>query len=178
MTTAYPELVHGRGKGGDPADHLRRGPRGRKGSQGQPHETANRSILGLRDTYVCDGGPHRAWSTALVARVALHPGGRPDRGRGPDTRVDWGPFYTGYPFRERAGVEASDPVIARIWETGTRTARMNAHETYMDCPYWEQLQYIGDTRIQALISYVEFGDDRLARPGAGRLRLVEDQPRA
>ena len=40
---------------------------------------------------------------------------------------------------------------------------MNAHETYMDCPYWEQLQYIGDTRIQALISYVEFGDDRLAR---------------
>jgi hypothetical protein len=40
---------------------------------------------------------------------------------------------------------------------------MNAHETYMDCPYWERLQYIGDTRIQALISYVDFGDDRLAR---------------
>jgi alpha-L-rhamnosidase len=40
---------------------------------------------------------------------------------------------------------------------------MNAHETYSDCPYWEQLQYLGDTRIQALISYVDFGDDRLAR---------------
>jgi alpha-L-rhamnosidase len=23
----------------------------------------------------------------------------------------------------------------------------------MDTPYWEQLQYMGDTRIQALISY-------------------------
>jgi len=33
----------------------------------------------------------------------------------------------------------------------------------MDTPYWERLQYIGDTRIQALVSYAVAGDDRLAR---------------
>jgi alpha-L-rhamnosidase len=33
----------------------------------------------------------------------------------------------------------------------------------MDTPYWERMQYIGDTRIQALISYTVAGDDRLAR---------------
>src|SRR5262249_30915774 len=33
----------------------------------------------------------------------------------------------------------------------------------MDTPYWERLQYIGDTRIQALVSYTVAGDDRLAR---------------
>jgi hypothetical protein len=33
----------------------------------------------------------------------------------------------------------------------------------MDTPYYEQLQYIGDTRIQALISYSVAGDDRLGR---------------
>jgi len=32
----------------------------------------------------------------------------------------------------------------------------------MDTPYYEQLQYIGDTRIQALISYAVADDDRLA----------------
>jgi hypothetical protein len=33
----------------------------------------------------------------------------------------------------------------------------------MDAPYWEQLQYVGDTRIQALISYAVTADSRLAR---------------
>jgi hypothetical protein len=42
-------------------------------------------------------------------------------------------------------------------------ARIGAFETYMDTPYWEQLQYIGDTRIQSLISLYVAGDDRLMR---------------
>ena len=46
---------------------------------------------------------------------------------------------------------------------GWRTARLCAHETYVDCPYYEQYQYVGDTRIQALLSYDLTGDDRLAR---------------
>jgi len=32
--------------------------------------------------------------------------------------------------------------------TGWRTARLDAHDTYMDTPYYERMQYIGDTRIQ------------------------------
>jgi hypothetical protein len=33
----------------------------------------------------------------------------------------------------------------------------------MDCPYYEQLQYVGDTRIQALVSLYTTGDGRLVR---------------
>ncbi|MEM1212778.1 MAG: hypothetical protein AAGI68_10830 [Planctomycetota bacterium] len=38
-----------------------------------------------------------------------------------------------------------------------------AHETFLDCPFYEQLQYTGDTRIQALCHYLWAGDDRLAK---------------
>ncbi|MES1167968.1 MAG: alpha-L-rhamnosidase, partial [Oleiharenicola lentus] len=58
---------------------------------------------------------------------------------------------------------SDDPELARIWTVGWRTARLCALETYVDCPYYEQLQYIGDTRIQALISLYVSGDDRLVR---------------
>jgi len=50
-----------------------------------------------------------------------------------------------------------------VWAMNWRTARVCANETYFDTPYYEQLQYIGDTRIQALISLYVAGDDRLVR---------------
>lgn len=70
---------------------------------------------------------------------------------------------TAYPFNRNGRFESPDPLINEIWDIAWRTARLNAWETYMDCPYYEQLQYIGDTRIQALVSLVVDGDDRLMR---------------
>ena len=62
-----------------------------------------------------------------------------------------GVFSVGHGF---AGADLEDRV---------EQARLDAHDTYMDTPYWERLQYIGDTRIQAMVSYTVAGDDRLAR---------------
>ena len=70
---------------------------------------------------------------------------------------------TGYPFQFNAQLTADNPELGTILEIGWRTARLCAMETYMDCPYYEQLQYIGDTRIQAMISLFNSGDERLLR---------------
>ncbi len=72
-------------------------------------------------------------------------------------------WFSAYPFDAKAAIHGDIPQLDPLWQTGWRTARLCAHETYMDAPYWEQLQYVGDTRIQALISYVMTGDSRLAR---------------
>jgi len=63
--------------------------------------------------------------------------------------------------------------LKEIWNVGWRTARLCANETYFDCPYYEQLQYVGDTRIQALVSLYVSGDDRLVRNAL--LQLNESQ---
>jgi len=71
--------------------------------------------------------------------------------------------FTGYPFKERGSFACDDARLADIWTVGWRTARLCAYETYFDCPYYEQMQYVGDTRIQGLVSLYVAGDDRLLR---------------
>ena len=71
--------------------------------------------------------------------------------------------FTGYPFQYNAKLESTDTGLNKILEIGWRTARLCAFETYTDCPYYEQLQYIGDARIQGLVSLYNSGDERLLR---------------
>nr|WP_319510278.1 alpha-L-rhamnosidase N-terminal domain-containing protein [uncultured Draconibacterium sp.] len=71
--------------------------------------------------------------------------------------------FTGYPFQQEAVFNTENDEINKILDIGWRTARLCAMDSYWDCPYYEQLQYIGDTRIQAMITYYNSSDDRLAR---------------
>jgi len=71
--------------------------------------------------------------------------------------------FTGFPFKLNAKIQTGNPETQQIMDIGWRTARSCAVETYFDCPYYEQLQYVGDGRIQAMVSYYNAGDDRLAR---------------
>lgn len=70
---------------------------------------------------------------------------------------------TGYPLRVRSHVETSDGSLSDIWSISERTLRRCMHETYEDCPYYEQLQYVMDSRSQMLFTYAVSADDHLAR---------------
>ncbi len=75
-------------------------------------------------------------------------------------------FYyteTGYPLQVQTKVETSDESHQKIWEISERTLRRCMHETYEDCPFYEQLQYAMDARTQILYTYSVAADDRLAR---------------
>lgn len=71
--------------------------------------------------------------------------------------------FVGYPFQLKAKLDTDNQELQKMMEIGWRTARLCAIETYTDCPFYEQLQYLGDTRIQALVSLYNTGDDRLMK---------------
>jgi hypothetical protein len=72
-------------------------------------------------------------------------------------------YETGYPLAVESSFTADAPEVSTLWDVSVRTAQRCAGETYYDCPYYEQLQYAGDTRIQALIGYYLGRDRRLTR---------------
>lgn len=80
---------------------------------------------------------------------------------------------TGYPLEIRTQVLTSDESHQDIWEISERTLRRCMQETYTDCPFYEQLQYIMDARSQILYTYAVSADDRLARQCLDDLRRAQ-----
>lgn len=70
---------------------------------------------------------------------------------------------TGYPLDIKTKVVTSDKTLHEIWDLSKRTLQRCMHETYEDCPFYEQLQYAMDSRAQILYTYASAADDRLAR---------------
>ena len=133
-----------------------------EGRKANRNEWRNKIMKGYYDVVVSDGGKQRVF-TPLWIRVFRYVKIEIETRDAPLEIHDFHNLFTAYPLKENAEFLSEDPELERIWEISWRTARLCALETYMDCPYYEQIQYIGDTRIQALISMYVDGDHRLAK---------------
>ena len=164
LTTAHPEVVTSGGRGSTisltytEALHAE----GTQGAKSNRNEVAGKVVTGLSDRFLPDGGQNRVFRT-LWWRAFRYVQVKVQTADEPLVIADIRAAFDAYPFQLRAKFESSDPALGRIFDVGWRTARLCAHETYMDTPYWEQLQYVGDTRIQAMVSLYAGGDDRLVK---------------
>src|SRR2546423_757416 len=169
LTTAYPEVVASGGRDSviaiTYAEALWKGR-----EKGNRNDIEGKTMHGLADRIISDGGAQRLfrplwWRTFRYLQLDIQTRAEPL------TIEDLRAIFTAYPFTVRAGFDSDDPTLKEIWDVGWRTAQLCAHETYMDCPYYEQLQYVGDTRIQALLSLYVTGDARLAK---NALELIDE----
>lgn len=163
LTTAYPELLVSQGKGATVSVRYAESlfiP-GKK-DKGNRNDVDGKDFRGYGDIFLPDGGAHRLFRP-LYWRTYRYIEMRIETAAEPLVIEDLRGIYTGYPFERKSHFEGGSDEVQKILDTGWRTARLCAHETYMDCPYYEQLQYVGDTRVQSLVSLYTTGDARLMR---------------
>jgi len=136
--------------------------------KGNRNEIEGKRFVGREDRIISNGSMQQSF-TSLWYRTYRYLQLKIDTKDEPLILEDIYGTFTGYPFELKAKLQTGDNAIQTILGIGWRTARLCATETYMDCPYYEQLQYIGDTRIQALVSIFNTGDDRLMRSAIEQL---------
>jgi alpha-L-rhamnosidase len=127
-------------------------------------------FAGQGDTFIFDGGANRIyttlwWEAGRFVELLIET-------RGQELVVEKLAFAeTRYPLEPESRFTASDPRLEKIAPVLLRSLQVNAHETFMDCPYYEQLNYTGDTLIDCLVVYTNTGDVRLPRKS---LQLFHD----
>lgn len=131
-------------------------------AKGQRDEFIEKTFRGLTDTFLPGGRAHQKFSTlwwraGRWCLLSIKTGAEPltiERLALDESR---------YPYEIESCFDDGDPQLPGIVALATRGIQMCAHETYMDCPFYEQLMYDGDARLELLTTYTMTRDDRLAK---------------
>ncbi|MFN2234889.1 MAG: alpha-L-rhamnosidase C-terminal domain-containing protein [Anaerolineales bacterium] len=142
--------------------------------KGQRDQVEGRTFVSLcRDIIQSDGGTQRRyeplwWRAGRYIELLIETEDEP-------LRLDaLHLLETRYPLEMHSRFSSSDARLEQVIPVALRGLQMCAHETFMDCPYYEQLMYVGDSRLEALTTFVISADERLPRKavslfGASRL---------
>ncbi len=117
---------------------------------------------GMGDSFTFDGSVQRSyeplwWCCGRYVEIVVETGDQPltiEALRWSETR---------YPLTMDGSLAIDAPALEAIVPIALRALQMCSHETFMDCPWYEQLMYIGDTRLESLTTYTLTSDSRLPR---------------
>ncbi|MBQ8009454.1 MAG: alpha-L-rhamnosidase N-terminal domain-containing protein [Bacteroidaceae bacterium] len=132
-------------------------------AKGNRNEVEGKKFVGYQDVITADGGSQRLftplwWRTWRYVQVEIETKEEPL-----EINDIYGTF-SAYPFQLASSFKApGNQLYDDLLEVGWRTARLCANETYMDCPYYEQLMYFGDTRIQTMLTMYNTRDEYMVK---------------
>jgi hypothetical protein len=162
---SWAESLFNAPRGGSAAD-------GRILDKGHRGQVLDKYFYGVGDSFLCDGGANRRYDSFWY-----------NPGRYLELLIDTPSedlvlhelsfFETGYPFAFEGTTASDSRELNAILSLCRRTLDACARDIYMDCPYYEQLQYIGDARVELLCTYAATGDTRL--PRRALRTLIESQ---
>ena len=128
-------------------------------SKGNRNDISGKRFYGFGDRFVCDGEKRRfeshRWLSGRYALITVKTGNEALEIKKMQIAKN------NYPLKKEYSFGSSDSSLTITADICGRVLQMCAHDSYMDCPYYEQLMYGGDTRIEALVSFVMNNDSRL-----------------
>ncbi|MEI6033561.1 MAG: alpha-L-rhamnosidase C-terminal domain-containing protein [Verrucomicrobiae bacterium] len=169
---AYPQVITSGGKGAlvrlHWAESLFNAPdaksdyRKQTDSKGNRNEIEGKFFIGVGDVFRPDGGGRREfqplwWMSGRYLEIVVQTGDEPMDIEGLNF------FETRYPLEMESRFQLENHALEGCLPIMVRAMQMCAHETYFDCPYYEQLMYVGDTRLEVLSHYAMQHDSRLPR---------------
>ncbi len=134
--------------------------------KGDRTDYINGVLTGSSDSYIVGGfGSEKSPEEYVpyLYRTFRYVGIRIETKDKPLTIAGYDYLATGYPLEVKNHPVSTNEEYNRIWDMSLRTLKRCMHETYIDCPFYERLQYMMDTRAEILFTYEVSGDDRLAR---------------
>lgn len=134
---------------------------GQNKPKGNRNEIAGKYFWGFGDTYLLSGGQARYksfwWRAGRYVLVRIKTADAPLTLDGVKLET------TNYPLDFESKFHCPDEDFNRFAPLAERVLKMCGHETFMDCPYYEQLMYVGDGRLELLVWYMGSGDSRLPK---------------
>lgn len=145
---------------------------GRDTAKGERGEISGKIFAGFGDEYLPAGEwaefPALWWRSGRYLRVQVRTAEEPLVIR------EFKIVATGYPLGEASTFSCDQAEWNRLAARCEATTRACAHEVWADSPYYEQMAYVGDSRLAGLMNYALFADDRLSR----RMLALFDESRA
>lgn len=172
LTTAYPVITLSKGKNARIKFTYVEAPyigNPKQKEKGNRNEVKDKNFIGVFDQFIADGGENRIfkplwWRAFRYVKVEIE---TQEETLDVD---DISLIHSAYPFEQKANLSfpnqeniVNTQLINQVIEIGDRTMKACAHEHFMDCPYYEESQFEGDTRVEALVSYYNYGDPALGK---------------
>lgn len=171
--SAYPELTLSSGSGARVelhwAEALKLRPDYYSDEKGHRDQLEGKYFIGMGDLFLPDGGENRTfippwWNAGRFVEISIQ--------TAEEALVveDLAFRERRYPLEMRGTFTCSDDRLVEIMPIMLRGMQLCSNETFFDCPYYEELMYTGDTRLECLVTYMLHNDDRLPRKA---LRLFD-----
>ena len=158
VTMGFPELIFSGGKDAKITIHYAENLYNPDLSKGDRNVIEGKHIKGLRDVIVADGRTDFKFAptwyrTFRFVQIGVETAAEPL------ILNDYYNMATASPMKRRAIFDCDDKEYKKIDEIGWRTAAICTQDNLMSDAYYEQMMYVGDSRVHAMVNLYMTGEE-------------------